>query len=353
MASTGLQKWEKYFKDGCITILKKASKLIFENSTLDLLSGTEVRVIGGEYESKPLVEFNNLVGRIKLDDLEKPIHLKKSVKFDLKPDKLGVVGHFSLIDYNKQIKSLINKNNEIPIYVKAYLSSLVDLAEKDNLKNRNRVKSNFESIALDYSLINTINKDFMEILGPLFSKSQQNLSGVAYFPVAGNEPLYDFKIIENNVEHIFSSKKSSGSTNTLKAAQIYSLSTCKKLKKLFFKELTLLEIIKESKVKEAPGRINEWLSLNFSSYEKSNSPQSSEDIVRLEAKVVKYINESDLNFIPLVKAAVPDLWYVKAELDKEGLINVKPIVKGANLTKAKLRGKSSPNHICDKLGFQL
>lgn len=355
MASSGAEKWFKYFSNGCSTIIKNDTQLLDldgKTSGIVLKRGDAVEVFGGDYSSKPRVLFNGLEGRIKLSDLDKPIHAIKTVKFDLKPDKIGLVGRVEMKRYHDHLQTLIHDHDEIPSAAKNYLSALTRYAHEHNETSLFLLEKSFLEIKDDRPLINTINRDFLESLGPLISLTHdhQFIDLDAFFPEAGNEPLYDFKLISNDREELFSSKKSSGSTNTLKAALLYD--RCQGVKG-FERELELFKIIKESKVKDAPNAINEWLDKTFTSYIPFKPAAGCEEIVRLEANVVKYINESDLSFTPLIKMAIPEIWYVKAEINNQGILRSKPLQKAKEISKVLLRSKSSPNHICDKLGFQV
>ena len=355
MASTGAEKWNKYFSGGCKTILKEDTPLFDlygKDLGITLKKGDSIDVFGGDYSAKPRIMINGVEGRVRLANLEKPIHLAKTVKFDLKPDKIGVQGLIKMKDYPDMVKELIHSNTEIHKSAKKYLINLVTVAQDLSSSSHTLLEKSFLEIQNDKPLINTINRDFMEVLGPLISINHDKkfLSSQAFFPVAGNEPLYDFKLIFRNKEELFSSKKSTGSTNTLKASLI--LDRCEKING-FDRELELFRIIKENKVKETPNIINEWLDKTFLNYKRFKPASSCEEIVKLEANVVKYINDSDLNFIPLIKNAIPDVWYVKAQLSSTGALTTKPLIKAGEITKVILRSKSSPNHICDKLGFQI
>jgi hypothetical protein len=154
----------------------------------------------------------------------------------------------------------------------------------------------------------------------------------------------------------FSSKRSGGNTNTLKVTEVLKAceaegATCSRKYAL---EMELLRIIQENSVKAAPQKINEWLKKNFPRYIGSAEPADNTEIARLEAAVAKWINEkSELNFTPLVQQAVPDLWYVKARLASDGTLKVEPLKSGRELGNVRLRSKSSPGHLTDKLGFAL
>ncbi len=348
MASSGLQKWEKYFINGAETVTK--TEVAFLDSDKNIIKtinkGTKIQVVGGAYNTNAEIIVNNIKGFIKFSAIEKPIHLKKTIKFDLKPDKIGLSDEIPMQKYSLILKELVDGHSELSVEVKLYLISLIMNAEK------NTEIVNFDKISSDLLLINSINKDFLETLGPIIAANQnaEFKKGVVFFPKAGNEPLYDFKINTFKNQNFFSSKRSSGSTNTLKANLI--LDKCANVKG-FKKELELFKLIKDTKVKDASNAINIWLANNFANYSKREIAYSNEDIVRLEYSVVDFINNSTLNFLPLIKKAIPDLWYVKAQICKYGILQTKPLIKGKQIQKVVLRSKSSPNHISDKLGFQI
>lgn len=360
-ASSGQGKWDKYFGNVDVeTIAKNDSKLydVFGNSVdKEIKKGDPLTVLAADYDTKPRIRIGNGEYRMKFSDIDKPFKINLAVRGNLKPDVLKITGKIKLSDLNKRIKKAIDADHGIPNAQGEYLKALVDLAEDmDDGDFIDTVKDLFESSGVkeDKALQNTINNDFMECLGPFFvadEMSEYKNSDVV-FPTSGSEPLYDFEMIIKDPTQ-FSSKRSGGHSNTLKAAQVFTAaSKDAKLKKKYSKELELLKIITDNSVRNAPGLINTWLAENFKDYKIAPAPTDNTAIARLEAAVVKFITrESKMNFVPLVKEAIPDLWYVKSKLKSDGTIKVEPLKNGRDIDKTELRSKSSPGHLADKLGF--
>jgi hypothetical protein len=369
-ASSGKAKWEKYFSSGDVETLAKNDAELYDAFDKPIKKtvkkGDKIKVLSSdEYSAKLRVRIGDGEYRMKLTDIDKPFKMERTVGTDLKPDKLGLFGPKFISKYAAEVKRLIDKHADIPEPQAEYLKSLVDLAESpDDKACLDAAKELYVSSGTkeDSAFKNTINNDFMEVLGPFFVIKQkpEYKEGGVKFPELGNEPLYDFtmKAKRGTGEKVdaFSSKRSGGNSNTLKVTEILKAMSDAdpKLRKQEAKELELLKIIAENPVKAAPAKINDWLAKNFPAYKRAADPVDNTEIARLEAAVAKFINDkTDLNFIPLVQQSVPDLWYVKSKLATDGTIKVEPLKSGREIEKANLRSKSSPGHLADKLGFAM
>lgn len=366
-ASTGATKWEKYFSSGDVKTITKNDAQVFDlggNLKDEVLKGTEVLVLAApEYQSKVQVRLGKKVYLMKFADIDKPFKLEQAVGIQLKPDQLGILGAKFISGYSKEVKKLIKKNSEIPAEYAEYLCALVDLAEKpENSELVSKVQDLYltSGVSEDQSFKNTVNNDFMEILGPFFviAEKPEYKEGGVKFPELGNEPKYDFtmkaKRGANEKIDSFSSKRSGGSSNTLKVKEILDAaeSSNPAIKRKYSKEIQVLKIILANSVKTAPHELNKFLKDNFRTYKIAKEPKDNTEIARLEAAVAKWINEeSGMNFVPLIQLAIPDLWYVKSRLATDGTFKVEPLKSGREISKAVLRSKSSPNHLADKLGF--
>lgn len=363
-ASSGKQKWDKYFASDDTESLVKSDSILYDldgSETKNIVSkGTLITVLGGEYDTKPVVIVKGGKGRLKLTDIDKPFKVDRTVKINLKPDQLRIFGPIKISEYSKKVKKLIDEHEEIPVEESEYLKALIDLAESPDDEDCQDAAEELyitSGVIDDTALKNTINNDFMEVLGPylVINEKPEFKAGGVRFPEDGAEPLYDFTMKTDGVITSFSSKRSGGNTNTLKVSEVLKAGEAdSKLRLKYARELQLLRIIDTSKVKEAPNLINDWLSKNFPEYKAASPALDNTSIARLEAAVAKFINEkSDLDFKPLVQSAVPDLWYIKAKLTSDGLIKAEPLVSGRDLKSASLRSKSSPGHLSDKLGFAI
>lgn len=368
-ASFGAAKWEKYFSGGDTETIARANTKLRDmfGKPIDksVNKGDKITVLAGEYSQNPAVRIGDATYTMPFTSIDKPFKLNREVTTELKPDKLGLFGPMFIAAYGKRVKQLLDTHHEIPEAQAEYLKSLIDLAEdpsNDELADVCRDLYVMSGTSEDQSFKNTINNDFMEVLGPyivITQKPEYKVGGVK-FPEAGNEPLYDFTMkakqgADSRVD-AFSSKRSGGNTNTLKVTEILKAAAADvSISKNYRKELELLNIIANKSVKLAPDAINDWLGRNFSAY--TPAPPTTTDnttIARLEAAVVKWINTSSgMNFTPLVQAAVPDLWYVKAKLNSDGTFKAEPLKSGRDIEKANLRSKSSPGHLSDKIGFAL
>lgn len=369
-ASSGKAKWEKYFSSGDVETLAKNDAELYDafdkKVEKKVKKGDKIKVLASDkYESKLRVRIGDGEYLMKLTDIDKPFKVERAVGTELKPDKLGLFGPKFISKYGAEVKRLIDAHSDIPEQHAEYLKSLVDLAETPNDTDlQDKAKELYVSSGTkeDTAFKNTINNDFMEVLGPFFvvNEKPQYKAGGVRFPELGNEPLYDFtmKAKQGANEKIdsFSSKRSGGNTNTLKVTEVLKAmdGADPAFKKKYSKEIELMRIIADSSVKAAPDKINDWLGKNFKSYKKAPATVDNTTIARLEAAVAKWINEhSGLNFIPLVQQSVPDLWYVKSRLASDGTLKVEPLKSGREITKANLRSKSSPGHLTDKLGFAM
>ena len=358
MSSHGKSKIEKHFcKDITETIMKHDTPLLGldgADTGQVITRGTLVSVLGGDYDPKVTIIYNGVHHKVRFAAVDKPIHVGKTITFPLKPDRLGVCGTFTYCEYLTRLMYGINQHPEIPRDVKTYLKTLV--AYTAGLVGEPQLAEAFGRINGDQPLKNTVDSDFMEALGPIFvaKKFPEYRRASIFIPHDGNEPLYDFAMELDGKRHLFSCKNAAGNVNTLKAPAVLArvtsnLPLCRKHKR----EMYLLMLITTTRVKEAPNKINEWLSKTFPSYEKKPLSTDLESAVMLERSVVSFINSSELNFIPLVKAALPDVSYVRARTDSAGFPVVKEITSGSEITRAVFRSKSSRGHMTDKLGFDL
>lgn len=366
-ASTGKAAWEKYFASGNVeTTMKTDSPLLDADGKPTgetLKKGDKIVVIGGEYSTKPLIKVkgSRIKNTVSFTAIDKPFKKEMSVSVPLKPDNLKIFGATPIIDLGKKIKRAIAQFPELTPGQTEYLKVLVDLSRSpDSAPLQKKAKELFSAhIKGDNKLIATINNDFMEVLGPFFvvkQKPEFNAGG-AKFPENGSEPLYDFTMKAERGEDkpitMFSSKRSGGSTNTLKVASVLKATLANPaMKRKYKKEIELLTIIDQNPTKAAPQLINAWLKLNFPSYKLAKPPKDLEETIALEKNVVKFINEkSGLEFDVLIRTSIPDLWYVRSRLNGDGTLKVERLESGRELSKVKFRQKSSTGRMSDKLGF--
>ena len=227
-ASSGQAKWDKYFGSSDVETIAKKDSILLDlsgNPTKDTISkGDKLIVLAGDYSTLPKVKVGTKKYIMKFVNIDKPFKVNQEVKGTLKPDQIGLFGPISMSAYVSKVKKLLDEHSGIPELQTEYLKALIDLAEDmDDEEQKDYVRDLYimTGVQDDSSLKNTINNDFMEVLGPLFvinEKPEYKVGGVR-FPEAGNEPLYDFTMKVNGVIDSFSSKRSGGNTNTLKVSE--------------------------------------------------------------------------------------------------------------------------------------
>lgn len=365
-ASTGPEKWEKYFSGSDTeTLISKDTPLYtVDNKKTDtvIARGERITVLGAEedaeYSSRPKILYHDDTYRVPLTNIAKPKILNKSVTINLKPDAIGITGDFDMTSFVKDIKKIIDEHKEIPSAQGEYLKALIGHAEDirdSELADIAAEAFTASGTATDAALKNTINTGFMEILGPLFVAKEKSeyKNGTCFFPTAGNQPLYDFIMRDaDGVEMMCSSKKSTGSVNTLKVSNLVpAFDTAPDLKRKYKREYDLIMLIHKSKIKDAPNEMNRWLAATFPTYKAAPEAKTPPELYRLEADTIKWINTSNLDFREIVDVGIPELMYVKAKLNSDGTLAVEPLRQGADHTKLKFRSKNSSNRMSDKIGL--
>lgn len=356
-ATTGAAKWEKYFADNeQFTKMKTDSPLYTLDGKaipkMDIKKGEVITVpVEDKYNPKIKIIWNDNEYRVSIAAIDKPIAAVD--KMQLKPDYFNITGEFKASTYKKDVLRLIAENNELNEETKDYLIALINHAFGEN--NLIDLKASHDLIAPQKKLLNTINKDFLEIIGPVIASQILDLpSSVSYlFPTAGNEPLYDFKIINGKEEMLFSSKTSkTSSTNTLKTAEILvkvkGVAKFKKKKN----ELKVLEIIANTPIKDTPAALAKFLNEEFGVKIDVPSKADLGALVKVERQIVDILN-SKLDFTDMINFSLPQLWFIKLKINPNGEIGAPVIQHSSEIKKAKLRSKNSPGHFVDRLGFQI
>lgn len=350
-ATEGEGKWVKYFANSPNDVLTKTKKTDFlyslngEKNNQQIPINSPITVfVDQEYSTKPLIKYNDEQYRFPLASIDKPIERK--VSFQLKPDKFGIPERTKLKNYyNLILEKILTKEGLTP-EIKDYLNDLVGFAF--NRTSPEDVKDSFIKTNPDSGFINTINNDFMEIIGPIIAANYLGLTDncVIYFPSKGNEELLDFKIYNGNEEYVFSSKTSAKKkTNLLSPKNILAGLKDKKIDSNF---LEALRIVSTSSIKSCPIKLAEYFKI-------SSEVSSVRDLLDLEKTVIKKLNDMGVDkWTEIVRLSVGDLFVIKLHIDKSGVpvVNDNTIVEGNNINKAEWRSKNSPNH-WDRIGFQL
>lgn len=247
MASTGINSWMGHFKsnENINTITKKPSA-VYDAETgkkkiADVKTGTKVTYLPStSYSQRSLVEIEvngkTFRCRIPIDNLAKP-KSKSSGGVSLKPQAFGVTDKtYSIGEYVIDVLAELNKeSSNIDPTTRTFISLLFKycaMPKANRAKIADQLKSTFYT---NKSIlpINEINKDFGEVLGPVacyFDGLLKDSGGKIFLskdvkiliPKKPNEPLMDYKLIDDTKTYIISAK-SGATTNTVKPGDVLSL----------------------------------------------------------------------------------------------------------------------------------
>ena len=356
-ATTGKAKWEKYFADDeHVTKIKSDSPLYDIHGKaipkLIISKGEQVTVpVEKAYNPKTLIVWNGEEYRVSIAAVDKPIAVAD--KLQLKPDFFEITGEFKASAYKKEILHLVGGHAELDQPLKDYLIELIKHAFGE--KNNKELKDAHDAIANTQKILNTINKDFLEIIGPVVAHKELGLPPTVkyYFPEAGNEPLYDFKILDGDIEYLFSSKSAKATnTNTLKTAEIFKKVEGEKKFKHKKQELKILEIISSTSIKTTPAALADFIEKEFGKVINVPDVKDLAALCKAEREIVDFIN-SKFDFVDMINFSLPQLWFIKLKVNNDGEIADVDIHHGQEIKKAKLRTKNSPGHFVDRIGFQI
>lgn len=356
-ATSGFNKWEKYFfNDNIITSTNNKSQLYNIDGkklkNMFIPKNEKIIVVKQKtYNPKTLILWNDNEYRISLNDIAKPINNINT--FSINPQYFNIVGEFDSWGFNKEIIKNITNQELLDDDIKKYLIALVENVY--GKKNDKQVKEYFKKISQNRILINSINKYFLEIIGPEIARNKLHLSSSSkfIFPIDSNAELYDFKIIDDQ-EYVFSFKSArlKKRSNTIKASSINALIK-NKFKNKFKNELKILEIISNTPIKDTPIVLSKYLNSEYS--QKFKIPSNKSDLyelIKLEREIVNYLNLT-LDFTEIINITIPTLLFIKLKIDEDGLIKYDDITYGEELKNVKLRTKNSPGHYIDRIGFQI
>lgn len=356
-ATTGKAKWEKYFADDeHVTKIKSDSPLYDIHGKaipkLTISKGEQVTVpVEKTYNPKMLIVWNGEEYRVSIAAVDKPIAVAD--KLQLKPDFFEITGEFKASSYKKEILRLVSSHADLDQPLKDYLVELIKHAFGE--KNSAELKDAHDAIAGTAKILNTINKDFLEIIGPVVAHDELGLpdSVKYYFPEAGNEPLYDFKILDGDTEYLFSSKSAkAANTNTLKTAEIFKKVEGEKKFKHRKQELKVLEIISSTSIKATPAALAKFIEEEFGKIIEVPDSKDLAALCKAEREIVDFIN-SKLDFVDMINHSLPQLWFIKLKINNKGEVDGHDVSHGREIKKAKLRTKNSPGHFVDRIGFQI
>ena len=406
MASSGQAAWLKYFKgNGDIETVMKKDSSVYDMSVITkkigiIKAGTKVQYLSSKtFEQKAVIEYvenrKKITGRVPFDDLAKP-GVKSSGEASLKPQAFNVRDQqYSFSVYKRTVLESIENRKDLSAELRLYLSSLFDY-HAGGTTSKQKLMKIFGQVKNSVPL-NSINKDFGEVLGPvailennLFNRVKINLSkgsSKIYVPPRPNEPLMDYAIIVGDKKYTISAK-SGDSTNTVKPDAIISLlnQNSKILRKWQnsdqYKILSVLnrESGKEGPVKAvaalypkiiSPAAAESFTSTDydkklFADFIKNNqylkmkkNPTVLEISYEAEKIIYEKTKSGDLDMNDIFADAIENkVFYVKFALDNTGvgefdLIVADDIRKIKSGRRAFLRSKNGYSRSGDKMGIQI
>jgi hypothetical protein len=317
----------------------------------------------------------------------------------LKPSELKLDGvQYTIPEYENLVRKKINSLSNKKLLV--VLNILIDSKSGDKV-NIDGITSNILSEIKNY---------YAEVIGPilvyknnLFPQGKLNSRSTCYFSSSQTERLYDFKIISNKKEYLFSNKQLKGGTNTLKPADIVDLVEKDDILKSKWentKVFKTFKILNESNVVSGPIKaVAQHYVNNVSGISKQdmnaviqqltqndviikNPPKSIMALVKRDSaalenfkkngflngttinflfeKVLMDISKSDSDYNELfLDATTKNVQFFKFDLNNKGVITYEVSNPRKSAKKATLRSKqgverrsSSGKLKLDKLGFQ-
>ena len=238
-ARTGNLAWKVHFQGlDRKTKIRRPSTVVFdqEGNKVDvpLTMGTDATYIDNLSESHPndsqsasverkkvvAINVGGQVYYVDVNDLIKPSSLDK---VDLKPQKFGLSGQFTLANYVSNLKSSIKSRQDVKGDLEDYLTDLVDYI---NTGNGNLSGYNTTNLPMA-----TIEKEFGEALGPIFC-IKRGLSGKGFGVsqstliniVGQGVKTKDYELINTDGKIInVSAKGGTSSSNTYKPSSIMEI----------------------------------------------------------------------------------------------------------------------------------
>jgi hypothetical protein len=285
MARTIKEAWDDYkrhYMKGFEILAKKdipvydGAKSTKKVGTVSKGSGVHVKPISGNsYQARIEVIYDNdKTGWISTPMLGKPRSATGKKKMpELKPQEFDIPldQKMSFETYYKKVLAAIEKRDDLQLVIKEYLKELTEFCMHHGATEKKElVKAYADLAASEYiDIMNNIEKDFSEITAPLcvLERGAAELDKLGYgkltkknaqvfLPGAGNEPLIDFMIYDDeDREYPFSVKKISKTTNVVKPQDIISLLDKKKNSKWVkdYKktvEFKILEVLADNRVKQ-------------------------------------------------------------------------------------------------------
>lgn len=406
MASSGQDAWTKHFKGkGNIeTVMKKDSSVYDLDSPTKQIgtikAGTKILYLSSKsFEQKASIEYvvnrKKISGRVPFDNMAKP-GVKSSGEASLKPQAFNVRDQqYSFSAYRKIVTDAIESRKDLSAETRLYISAIFDY-HSGGPTSKQKITKIFNQVKNSIP-INSINKDFGEVLGPvailehnIFNKIKINLSkgsSKIYVPLRPNEPLMDYAIIVGDKKYTISAK-SGDSTNTVKPDSILRLiNENSKILKKWQKtdQYKLLSILNSESGKEGPVKAvsalypniispaaaasftsNDYDRKLFSKFINNNQylktkkdPTVLEISYECEKVIYEKTRSGELDMNDIFADAIENkVYYVKFAIDSAGigefdLIVADDIKKIKSGRRAFLRSKNGYTRSGDKMGIQI
>ena len=420
--ATGQQKYIKYFssQDRVKTVLKSPQKESYIKAFdvamkgksvlngIQLQKGKEIEYINeGEYVSKALIDYDGKLYRVKFDQIEKPKG-KGGTAGSLKPKYFPLVVDKKLTR-DKYITNLIQNIDEradLNPKVALYLKELTYVVSGESANTSQLKKIYTEHLNTIKAVLKDINKDFAELLGPLYLMNDNPLqtaknkvdikkTHTIFLPEAANYPLVDFMCGPTNNMFQFSSKVKGSTTNVVKPADLLPLLKPDISKWRNTDQYKIFEILNKSSMASGSAMVGKYLlkkgyteyeglpdkltdaDLKSTRYDKdkfadfiSNNESLSEKGDRLRATMITYFcdkllekisksgyrgSKPRINFTKIFSSAISNkVIYVTYKTNLDGTPNFGVLTdEDFETSDVYLRTKNYNTGLSDKMGIQI
>jgi len=170
---------------------------------------------------------------------------------NLKPQDFGFKENTSLRDFTRKIIESIDQRPDLKATEKSFLT-LLTLSVKRGVNHKT-----LNTFRLSPEFIFQVEKNFGELLGPLYVKNQDDSLTDVFYPEGKNEPFYDFKMVGSKTITV-SSKQLGKTTNQIKPVFLLNYAESKGIKG---KEIDVLKSIEEGSVRDGVVRAGATLKL--------------------------------------------------------------------------------------------
>lgn len=357
MASFGIVAFEKYFKDTEFLTKIKSDTTLFDflgKNVGTIGAGETVKVLpSSTYNSKTLVEYNEVKCRVSQISLAKPL---KNDLVKIKPQDFDLQNVYSTADLTSYIVEEALPSRDLP-------KDLNDFLKEITLH-----------YGLDYEMkskppapyVNSIQKDYGEVLGALACVRKNLLpfevlkDSLIEFPSNGAEPLIDYLIHSKDIHKV--SAKAGKTTNTIKAFDIrylFDYNTAKFATMLgdngvIQLPFTVMHEFFDFPLIQAGFKNNQLHEKARSSLRKvfGDYDTNGELFIYLEKLVVDFANEH-FPTDKVVRALLKEVNYIKFDLPNFAPTGKFELIKQDNFKGSYWRSKNYRLRAADKIGIQI